>query len=132
MSEFEFDKGAAPEAPEPAAQEAAVEVPVQGEHEGVKGRIVEHLKTVFDPEIPVNIYELGLIYRIDVDDAGRAEIDMTLTAPGCPVAGQMPAWVEDAAARAEGVTDVAVDIVWEPTWNPDMMSEAARLELGMM
>ncbi len=93
--------------------------------------IVEALRTVYDPEIPVNIYELGLIYRLDVDAEGRVEIDMTLTAPACPVADLLVSEVEEKARGAPGVTDVHVELVWDPPWTPDRMSEAARLELGM-
>ena len=94
--------------------------------------VIDALQTVYDPEIPVNIYELGLIYVCDVDAAGKVEVQMTLTAPGCPVAGSMPGMVEDAVAAVEGVSDVSVELVWEPPWDPSRMSEAARLELGMM
>lgn len=97
----------------------------------LRDRVIDALRTVYDPEIPVNIYELGLIYRCDVDESGHVEIDMTLTAPGCPVAGTMPAMVEEAVASVEGVGEVEVELVWEPPWDPSRMSEAARLELGM-
>ena len=96
-----------------------------------KSMIIEALRTVFDPEIPVNIYDLGLIYRNDVNDRGQVTVEMTLTAPGCPVAGDMPQWVADAVAAVEGVGEVNVCLVWDPPWNQDMMSEEARLELGM-
>ena len=95
-------------------------------------RIVEELKTVFDPEIPVNIYELGLIYRVSVDDAGAANIRMTLTTPMCPAAEELPPEVESKARGVEGVTGVTLDLVWDPPWTPEMMSEAAKLELGML
>jgi FeS assembly SUF system protein len=97
----------------------------------VENEIVEALKTVFDPEIPVNIYELGLIYDIDIQAEGVVEVKMTLTSPGCPVAGSLPGEVRDKVAGVPGVTSVDVELVWDPTWNPSMMSEAARLELGM-
>ena len=93
-------------------------------------RIVAALREVYDPEIPVNIYDLGLIYRIDCDDLGVVEIDMTLTAPGCPVAQTFPGTVEAAVQNVEGVATAEVELVWEPPWTPDRMSEAARLELG--
>ena len=93
-------------------------------------RIVAALREVYDPEIPVNIYDLGLIYRIDCDDMGVVEIDMTLTAPGCPVAQTFPGTVEAAVQNVEGVATAEVDLVWEPPWTPDRMSEAAKLELG--
>jgi FeS assembly SUF system protein len=86
---------------------------------------------VYDPEIPVDIYELGLIYDLDVKDDGRVDIKMTLTAPGCPVAGTMPGMVEEAVTRVAGVTDVSVELVWDPPWDPSRMSEAAKLELNM-
>ncbi len=99
--------------------------------EDLEQSIVETLKTVYDPEIPVDIYELGLIYKIDVDENGRVGIQLTLTSPMCPVAGSLPPEVEAKVAAVPGVVDVHVDLVWEPPWNPSMMSEAARLELGM-
>jgi len=95
-------------------------------------QIVEACRTVHDPEIPVNIYDLGLIYRIGIDTEGHVEIDMTLTAPGCPVAGDMPGWVADAVAPIPGVQTVDVRLVWEPPWGMDMLSDEARLELGFM
>jgi FeS assembly SUF system protein len=98
----------------------------------LKERIVEQLKTVFDPEIPVNIYEMGLIYDVDVDPDGATRIRMTLTTPMCPAAEELPPEVESKARLVEGVTSVQLDLVWEPPWTPEMMSEAARLDLGMM
>jgi FeS assembly SUF system protein len=95
-------------------------------------RIVEQLKTVYDPEIPVDIYELGLIYRVSVEEGGAATIRMTLTTPMCPAAEELPPEVESKARAVEGVTSVQLDLVWDPPWTPDMMSEAARLELGMV
>lgn len=94
--------------------------------------IVEALKTVFDPEIPINIYDLGLIYKINQEDNGDLHIDMTLTAPGCPVAGILPQQVADAAAGVDGVGKVEVEIVWEPTWSFDRLSEDARMMLEMI
>ena len=93
-------------------------------------RIIAALREVYDPEIPVNIYDLGLIYRIDCDEMGVVEIDMTLTAPGCPVAQTFPGTVEAAVQNVEGVATAEVELVWEPPWTPDRMSEAAKLELG--
>lgn len=93
--------------------------------------IIAELKTVFDPEIPVDIFELGLIYKIDVDDDMKVDIDMTLTAPGCPVAGEMPGWVQDAVKRVPGLSDVKVNLVFDPPWDPSRMSDEARLELNM-
>jgi len=93
--------------------------------------IVEALRTVYDPEIPVNIYEMGLIYGIDIQEGGNVKVTMTLTSPACPVAGILPGEVEAKVRDVEGVCSAEVDIVWDPVWNPSMMSEAARLELGM-
>jgi FeS assembly SUF system protein len=94
--------------------------------------VVAACRTVFDPEIPVNIYDLGLVYRILIDDEGAVEIQMTLTAPGCPVAGEMPGWVADAVEPLPGVKHVNVELVWEPPWGMDKLSDEARLELGFM
>jgi FeS assembly SUF system protein len=88
------------------------------------------LKTVYDPEIPVDIYELGLIYRVDLDDDRNLTIDMTLTAPGCPVAGDMPGWVENAARSVEGIQDVTVNMVYDPPWDASRMSEEAQVALN--
>ena len=95
-------------------------------------QIVEACRTVYDPEIPVNIYELGLIYTIDINTESEVNIKMSLTAPGCPVAGEMPGWVADAVEPLPGVKTVDVELVWEPPWGMDMMSDEARLELGFM
>lgn len=97
----------------------------------LRRRIVQQLKTVRDPEIPVDIYELGLIYLIDIDDDWNVRIDMTLTAPACPVAGEMPRWVHDAVSQIEEVKNVGVNMVFDPPWDPNLMSDEARLELGM-
>ncbi len=94
--------------------------------------VVEACRTVYDPEIPVNIYDLGLVYVIEIDAEGDVRIDMTLTAPGCPVAGEMPGWVADAVLAVPGVRQVDTNLVWEPQWGMDMMSDEARLELGFM
>ena len=96
--------------------------------ESLKDRAIEAIKTVYDPEIPVNIWELGLIYRLEIDAEGVADIDMTLTSPACPVAGSLPATVENRVREVSGIKDVRLALVWEPVWNPSMMSEAARLE----
>jgi FeS assembly SUF system protein len=93
--------------------------------------IVAALKTVYDPEIPVDIYELGLIYKVDIDDEHKVAIDMTLTAPGCPVAGDMPGWVENAVGTVEGVSGVKVNLVFEPPWDHSRMSDEARIALNM-
>ena len=95
-------------------------------------QVVEACRSVYDPEIPVNIYELGLIYTIDINDENAVSIKMSLTAPGCPVAGEMPGWVADAVEPLAGVKQVDVELVWEPPWGMDMMSDEARLELGFM
>jgi len=92
--------------------------------------IIAALKTVYDPEIPSDIYEIGLIYRIDLDDNGFVDIDMTLTAPGCPVAGEMPGWVENAVSLVEGVSGVQVNMVFDPPWTPERLSEEAQIALG--
>jgi len=96
------------------------------------GDVVEACRTVYDPEIPVNIFDLGLVYRIAIDDENNVEIDMTLTAPGCPVAGEMPGWVADAVEPLPGVKTVNVQLVWDPPWGMDKLSEEARLELGFI
>ena len=92
--------------------------------------IVSALKTVYDPEIPADIYELGLVYKIDIEDDRSVKIDMTLTAPGCPVAGEMPGWVENAVGAVEGVSGVEVSMVFDPPWTPDRMSEEAQVAVG--
>ncbi len=92
--------------------------------------IVSALKTVYDPEIPADIYELGLIYKVDIEDDRTVKIDMTLTAPGCPVAGEMPGWVQNAVGAVEGVSDVEVNMVFDPPWTPDRMSEEAQVAVG--
>jgi len=97
----------------------------------IRDQIVAALKKVFDPEMPVNIYELGLIYAIDVDDSGRAAIRMTLTAPNCPVAGTLPGEVERAVRGVPGITDVQLELTFDPPWSKDRMSEAAKLALGI-
>jgi len=93
--------------------------------------IISALKTVYDPEIPVDIYELGLIYRVDIDDDRNIEIDMTLTAPGCPVAGEMPLWVENAVGSVGGVGQIKVNMVFDPPWDPSRMRDEARVALDM-
>jgi FeS assembly SUF system protein len=92
--------------------------------------VTEALRTVYDPEIPTNIFELGLIYGVKVDLEKNVQLEMTLTAPGCPVAGEMPGWVHDAVAGVEGAGRVEVELVWDPPWDPSRMSEIARLETG--
>jgi FeS assembly SUF system protein len=94
-------------------------------------RVIEALKTVYDPEIPVNIYELGLVYTLDIDGEGHVKVDITLTAPGCPVAGTLPPEVEAKIRQVPGVTSAQVNLVWEPAWDRSRMSELARFMLGM-
>ena len=101
--------------------------------DGLEGRVIAALRTVYDPEIPVNIFDLGLVYALDVDEAsGKVQIHMTLTAPGCPVAQTFPAVVEAAVKAVEGVNEARVELVWDPPWSKDRVSEAARLDLGMI
>ncbi|MGB6230283.1 MAG: SUF system Fe-S cluster assembly protein [Litorimonas sp.] len=111
---------------------APTEPPTDGEIARITHDVVEQLKTVYDPEIPTDIYELGLIYKVELDDDRTLLVDMTLTAPGCPVAGEMPIWVQDACAKVDGVRRVEVSMVFDPPWTPDRMSEEARLELNML
>ena len=103
----------------------------QGELDALTDQLIEKLKTVFDPEIPVDIYELGLIYKVDVSDDRDVAIDMTLTAPGCPVAGDMPGWVQDAIKEIPAVRSVTVELVFDPPWDPSRMSDEAKLQLNM-
>lgn len=102
------------------------------ETQPLEEQIIDALKTVFDPEIPVNIYELGLIYNIACGDSGHVDVTMTLTSPACPVAGTLPGEVQNKVESVGGVESAEVEVVWDPVWNPSMMSEAARLELGML
>ena len=104
----------------------------QTEVDALGERVIEALRTVYDPEIPVNIYELGLVYKIDIEDDNRVNVEMTLTSPACPVAGTLPGEVESKIREIDGVTDAAVEVVWDPPWHPGMMTEEAQLELGMM
>jgi FeS assembly SUF system protein len=114
----------------PSRPQASSLIPPE-ELEQLTADIVAALKTVYDPEIPADIYELGLIYKIDVDDERNVAIDMTLTAPGCPVAGEMPQWVENAVASVAGVGQVAVKLTFDPPWDQSRMSDEARLALNM-
>lgn len=109
-----------------SARDRGAEVEALGE------RIIEALKTIFDPEIPVNIYELGLVYKVEVEDDDKVVVEMTLTSPNCPVAETLPQEVEMKVAAVEGATGCEVRIVWDPPWNPTMMTEEAQLELGMI
>ena len=122
-----------PEVPETPASsnDTAVLVPDPVKTEELKPLIVDAIRTVFDPEIPVNIWELGLIYDVFVDAAGVAGIKMTLTAPGCPAAQSLPVEVAAKTRAVPGVTDARVDVVWEPPWDKDRMSDAAKLQLGL-
>ncbi len=100
------------------------------ELERLTNDIVAALKTVFDPEIPSDIYELGLIYKVEIDDDRHVNVDMTLTAPGCPVAGEMPIWVENAIASVPGISGATATMVFDPPWTPDRMSEEAKVAIG--
>ena len=97
----------------------------------IKNQVIEEIKKIYDPEIPVNIYELGLIYKVEVDDKNKVNIDMTLTSPNCPVAESLPKEVKENIMKVEGVSDVNLNLVWEPPWDKDKMSEAAKLELNL-
>ena len=97
----------------------------------IKEKVIEEIKKIYDPEIPVNIYELGLIYKIEVDEKKKVNIDMTLTSPNCPVAESLPNQVKEDIMALEEVSEVNLKIVWEPTWSPEKMSEAAKLELNI-
>jgi len=99
--------------------------------QAIREKVIAALKTCYDPEIPVDIYELGLVYNVDVNDNGDVRITMTLTSPHCPVAESLPGDVERRAAAVEGVASATVDVTWDPPWTPEMMSEAARLELNL-
>ena len=120
-------------APAPAdCAPAEVSAIPQDELDRLTTDMVAAIKTVYDPEIPVDIYELGLIYKVDVDDDRNVTVDMTLTAPGCPVAGEMPGWVEGAVRGVEGVEDVKVNMTFDPPWTPEKMPDEAKLELGWL
>ena len=117
---------------ESVSPDVAVAPVTAADSEALRERIVEVLRSIYDPEIPVNIYEIGLIYAVDIDSANAVNIRMTLTSPACPAAGTLPGEVEDKTRRVTGVTDVKVDLVWDPTWSPALMSETAKLQLGML
>ena len=133
----------APDSSEALAADAAEAAGVERDHppsvsltssaadDTLLNRVIDGVREVYDPEIPLNIYDLGLIYRIDINEQNHVAIDMTLTSPMCPVAGSLPGEVEMAARGVDGVSEVVVELVWEPTWGPEVMSEAARLELGI-
>ncbi len=116
---------------EAAAIATTTEPLSQGELDVLTDKLIEALKTVFDPEIPVDIYELGLIYKVDVSDDKDVVIDMTLTAPGCPVAGEMPEWVETAIKTVPDIRSCKVELVFDPPWDPSRMSDEAKLQLNM-
>jgi FeS assembly SUF system protein len=125
------DADSASEAAAQPLEKAASAIP-QVELDRITDDLIAAFKTVFDPEIPVDIYELGLIYKVDINDDRHVDVEMTLTAPGCPVAGEMPGWVEDAAKKVSGVESVKVSLVFDPPWNPTRMSDEAKLELNML
>ena len=116
------EEGFTARAGEPLSEGAAI---------ATEADVIAALQTVYDPEIPVDVYELGLIYKHDISEKGDVSVEMSLTAPGCPVAGELPGWVAEAVAKIEGTGEVAVSITWEPAWTPDLMSEDAKLALGM-
>ena len=134
-----IDTGPAPEGgvdhpdafPDATAQSSQDQGELTPEMAALTDDLIGALKSVYDPEIPVDVYELGLIYRVDVSDARDVTVDMTLTAPGCPVAEHMPRWVEDAVRSVDGVGDVVVNMVFEPPWDPSRMSDEARVALNM-
>lgn len=121
-----------PQAETPQAETTGGSAIPREELDRITGDIIRALKTVYDPEIPVDIYELGLIYKVDLSDERLLTVDMTLTAPGCPVAGEMPGWVEGAVRGVEGVEDVKVNMTFDPPWTPEKMSDEAKLELGWL
>ena len=133
----DFDKKPQKADEPPLTAEPVSPAPVTGstlsreELDRLSGDIVAALKTVYDPEIPADIYELGLIYKVDVDDDRNVAVDMTLTTAGCPVAGEMPMWVENSVRSVEGVNDVTVNLTFDPPWDMSRMSEEARVALGM-
>jgi FeS assembly SUF system protein len=115
----------------PPANEAKTNS-TSGENGELKEMIIQAIKTVYDPEIPVNIYELGLIYEVNIDDQNKVDVIMTLTSPGCPAAGMLPGDVEEKVRTVEGVTDVKVEVTFDPPWDQSMMTDEAKLELGFM
>ena len=130
MKNFPVIQAPPPDAPASSDKTSAL-VADPAKTAALKPAIIKAISTVFDPEIPVNIYELGLIYDVIVDAQGVAGVRMTLTAPGCPVAQSLPVEVANKVKSVDGVTDAIVDIVWEPAWTKDRMSDAAKLQLGM-
>ena len=130
-----MERADAIEKPEASANAPRTEAPPRAsdphEAERLSSEIVKALKTVYDPEIPADIYELGLIYKVEIGDDGFVEVDMTLTAPGCPVAGEMPEWVRNAVNAVPGVSDTKVNMVFTPPWDQSRMSDEARIALDM-
>ena len=132
-TEMDAPPAAGMDAPEAAANDAQINgsaIP-QAELDMLTDDLIGAIKTVYDPEIPADIYELGLIYRVDIEDDRSVKVEMTLTAPGCPVAGEMPGWVENAVRGVEGVMDVEVEMTFDPPWTPDRMSEEAQIAVGL-
>ena len=128
-----------PASPQPVAPPAAASAPQPApsdkslsdlERKLIEGKVIAAIRTVYDPEIPVNIHDLGLIYKIDVRPDATVRVEMTLTAPGCPVAGEMPGWVQNAVGAVEGVSNVEVNMVFDPPWTPERMSEEAQVAVG--
>jgi FeS assembly SUF system protein len=111
---------------------AAPNLPIAVDAEALRTRIIETLRSIYDPEIPVNIYDLGLIYGLDISDSGEVKVRMTLTAPGCPVAQTFPGMVEATVMSVNGVRDAKVVLTWDPPWTREMMSEVAQIQLGMI
>jgi FeS assembly SUF system protein len=128
MSDFDLDRASEFLSAEPADGEGGPSA-APGT---LDDQVIEALRTVYDPEIPVNIFELGLIYKVDIDDAQLVHIEMTLTSPGCPVAGTLPDEVREKVEAVLGVRGATVEVVWDPPWHPGMMTEEAQLELGMI
>jgi FeS assembly SUF system protein len=126
MSDFDLDRASEFLSAESADTTPHATIDELGE------QVVEALRTVYDPEIPVNIFELGLVYKVDIDDEQHVHIDMTLTSPACPVAGTLPDEVKEKVEAVEGVRGATVAVVWDPPWHPGMMTEEAQLELGMI
>jgi len=122
----------APATPEAQAAVAPVSDIPDAEIQRITQDVVAALKSVYDPEIPVDIYELGLIYQVDLEDDRTLKVEMTLTAPGCPVAGEMPGWVRDAVEKVDGVERADVHLTFDPPWSPDRMTEEAKLQLNML
>jgi FeS assembly SUF system protein len=129
VTQTAHDASAVAEPTTPSTEPQAA--PVAGDNP-VLAKVIEALKNVYDPEIPVNIYELGLIYGLDITTDGTVHVRMTLTTPSCPVAGSLPGEVESVVQGIEGVNDCEVELVWDPPWTPENLSEAAKLELGLL